>query len=670
MIIYPPYIDGILPAFVEDGKIKIPYQMNPGVNFNEVKGFSLRIKNQNSQSILAETYELQNYNQEEILFSYSSDSTDDRYFAPKAGEYYKVQLAYRDKEGNTSPYSTVGVIKCIANLNYTFSILGNNIIFTYSKDNAEPLYNYSIQIFDNKNNLLKSYEENASFEKETYNHYYWFKLGQEYTIKLNATTLNLYSIISEVKVNRVSIDENEIKNASISSNYDEGLVRIQAAIPNVNNQSLRLYRSRQGLEDWQLMSYIKTSDGTIDYLDTAIEHGAIYDYQIATENENGYVEVLGRINNIEPVYFEDSFLSDGDKTLKLRFNPKISSIKDTILETKTDTIGGKFPFFFRNGNVRYKEFPISGLISYWSDEAEKFMAKQEFGLENDLSLRKRTNGQRAVVANTPTTGLRDYNIAAERKFKMAVFDWLNNGRPKLLKTPTEGTFIVRLMNVSLSPEDQLGRMLHNFQATAYEIADFSLDNCINLNLMPKLENSTFDIAASANRILTSQNVAGLNDNLELKNIEHIEFYNFPTDTKIEYTLFGQDEIQVLTIDYAGQVVINETISQLTIPSNLKTGEITYIQLEQLQTYVYSQPKIINESNTIFNASSDDYIYQVDIFGATNFSKYQIDNNEEILLGENQVSITNLNAKTITLVNCKGMKVYLATKEGVITAHEI
>ena len=104
--------------------------------------------------------------------------------------------------------------------------MGNNIIFTYSKDNAEPLYNYSIQIFDNKNNLLKSYEENASFEKETYNHYYWFKLGQEYTIKLNATTLNLYSIISEVKVNRVSIDENEIKNASISSNYDEGLVRI------------------------------------------------------------------------------------------------------------------------------------------------------------------------------------------------------------------------------------------------------------------------------------------------------------------------------------------------------------------------------------------------------------------------------------------------------------
>ena len=299
MIIYPPYIDGIIPAFIKGNKITIPYQMNPGVNFKDVKGFSLRIKNQNSQSVLT-TLISTSHTQSQVIFN--------DFDLSEVKQYYKIQLAYIDDENNISPYSTVGITKCIEALYYSFSILGNNIIFTYSRDNTEPLYNYSIQIFDDSNNLLQSYEENASFEKETYNHYYWFKLGQEYTIKLNATTLNLYSIISEVKVNRVSIDENEIKNASISSNYDEGLVRIQATIPNVNNQSLRLYRSRQGLEDWQLMSYTKTNDGTRDYLDIAIEHGAIYDYQIATENENGYVEVLGRINNIEPVYFEDSFL--------------------------------------------------------------------------------------------------------------------------------------------------------------------------------------------------------------------------------------------------------------------------------------------------------------------------------------------------------------------------
>jgi hypothetical protein len=32
------------------------------------------------------------------------------------------------------------------------------------------------------------------------------------------------------------------------------------------------------------------------------------------------------------------------------------------------------------------------------------------------------------------------------------------------------------MNVSLSPEDKLGRMLHTFSGTAYEIAEYSYEN--------------------------------------------------------------------------------------------------------------------------------------------------------------------------------------------------
>ena len=57
----------------------------------------------------------------------------------------------------------------------------------------------------------------------------------------------------------------------------------------------------------------------------------------------------------------------------------------------------------------------------------------------------------------------------ERKFKMEVLNWLNNGEPKLFRSPSEGIFLVRLLNVSLSPVDSLGRMLHSFSATAYEI---------------------------------------------------------------------------------------------------------------------------------------------------------------------------------------------------------
>jgi hypothetical protein len=36
------------------------------------------------------------------------------------------------------------------------------------------------------------------------------------------------------------------------------------------------------------------------------------------------------------------------------------------------------------------------------------------------------------------------------------------------------------MNISLSPEEQLGRMIHNFSATAYEIAEYNFEDIINI----------------------------------------------------------------------------------------------------------------------------------------------------------------------------------------------
>ena len=61
-----------------------------------------------------------------------------------------------------------------------------------------------------------------------------------------------------------------------------------------------------------------------------------------------------------------------------------------------------------------------------------------------------------------SNNLTSNNIAREREFKMKVLSWLTDGKPKLFRSPTEGNFIVRLMNTSLTPNDTLGRMLHTF----------------------------------------------------------------------------------------------------------------------------------------------------------------------------------------------------------------
>lgn len=230
------------------------------------------------------------------------------------------------------------------------------------------------------------------------------------------------------------------------------------------------------------------------YNDYTIEHGIKYKYIIERINNAG-VYSLPISAKLGPVpmspaeqaaaqnrpteisaSFEDAFLYDGKRQLRIRYNPKISSFKKDVLETKTDTIGGKFPFIFRNGSVSYKEFPISGLISRLENEC--------FESESSKPAPKRESTvSSSSVDSYSLTDLSDENIRAERQFKMEVLDFLTDGKPKLFRSPTEGNYLVRLMNTSLTPEDTLGRMLHTFSCTAYEIGECDYDTLLSYGII-------------------------------------------------------------------------------------------------------------------------------------------------------------------------------------------
>ena len=287
--------------------------------------------------------------------------------------------------------------------------------------------------------------------------------------------------------------------------------------------------------------------------------------------------------------FEHAFLYDGERQLKIKYNPKVSSFKNDILESKTDTIGGQFPFIFRNGNVKYKEFPISGLISCLLDEENLFMDKENLG-QHDLS-----------------SNLISENIASEREFKLEVLEWLNNGQPKLFRSPTEGNYIVRLMNVSLAPNDTLGRMLHTFTATAYEIAECTYDNLSKLNLI-----SLGDPTVAQLRWETVLLDRAVNDNLLKYNAVALYFEGMAPGEKIyiddgikrpkEY----DDEGRVLSYAIGFEVTIGVTgsyILDLTTGATIKAVKLInaatsdYIYHQGSLTYAYYS-KILNRFDLI------------------------------------------------------------------------
>ena len=156
---------------------------------------------------------------------------------------------------------------------------------------------------------------------------------------------------------------------------------------------------------------------------------------------------MGYLFTTEDDLKEQTILYDNNKTLVL-LNPTVSSYKTVIQEQKVETIGNKFPFYFRNPTINYKEFSIGGLITNYNE--------------------------------TGNTNLTNINFKAEREYKNEILAWLNNGQVKIFYAPSEGNYAVRLTGISLSPETQLGRMLHSFSATATQIS-----TCNDSGIEPK-----------------------------------------------------------------------------------------------------------------------------------------------------------------------------------------
>ena len=201
------------------------------------------------------------------------------------------------------------------------------------------------------------------------------------------------------------------------------------------------------------------------------------------------------------------------------------------------------------------------------------------------------------------TDLTANNFEAERKFKMKVNDWLTNGKPKLLRTDPEGNFLVRLLNVSFSPEDSLGRMIHNVSATAYECGPVTHDSLIEFGMYSIDREPLYREVTSEQQILLNK----------------VGYYskNIPI-------YLGAQPIAVHFIDAAGAELIINSTDSFIIPENdftldtskintlmYKTGDLGFIKNGVLYfsnnfkpLYLFNDNFTLNE--TTFNSQFNNF----------------------------------------------------------------
>ena len=542
-----------------DGIITIPFAHNKAVSESDIgSNIYVKIKTvQNDILIGSNNAEWTNTVESkqviadgQVIINVSGGSALDGIWKPQVGQYYKIQLAYSDVNNTVGYYSTVGVIKCTSKPEVTIlnmspdSVNNNNNIFVgqfkqgEGGDVTEKVYSSKFTITDLKGNeiattgeVLHNVENNpnsyTSTDEMRFNRDLEF--GEIYKIKYEVVTNNglEYSSPEYLLSQQKSLTMALQGSLKVDLNYEEGFIDV----------SIVGYRDENGVEEIGNGAFVLSREDSINpgywnelcrfslkyesptrtiFRDFTIEQGKTYTYSIQQYNSNGVYSDRKKSNKIY-ADFEDMFLFDGKRQLKLRFNPQVSSFKTQLSETRSETIGSKYPFFFRNARVGYKVFPISGLISMLVDDNQFFttyknILREDFTYDHHDAKRNKARVPRVYDHKWEVSE----NYTSERLFKLEVLDWFNDGKVKLFKSPAEGNYLVRLMDTSLAPQASLGRMLHTISSTAYECADNEYLNMLKYGI---IEDS------ATNTTIEDTYVTNWREESIAANITSIEEYN-------------------------------------------------------------------------------------------------------------------------------------------------
>lgn len=609
--LYPPVVEGKLPAFT-GATLVVPFSMNRAVGTADVRALQVQVKYINRDDILfTKTSTSHNCN----LNCYASFTlTTAERQKLKVGQFYRIQLAYVDSEAAIGYYSSVGVAKYttrptvkINNLETTTS---NRHCYEYTGvyhqdgDSSEKLYSSNLLLVDSDYNVIYQSEEvihsagndilpNEATELFTIP----FELDtkKRYRMRWSVTTVNNLTVSTpEYRItasNSGGVEFQAVTDlfVNVTSNFSRGTVDITLAHQNPEIKVLkgmfRICRSEyKEPYEWKFIRNVfMTNEPIRDVLipDYTIEQGKTYIYSIQQFN-NSDIFSNRSISRPITIDFEDYYLIDPERQLKIRYNPQISTMSNQIVENKTDTIGSRYPFITRSGVVHYKNFSLSGLISYHMDEDQDFMKWSDLGFSNLTQKRFMTSvpSSNELMGVLPSHNLTPENIVAERIFKLEVLEWLNNGKPKILKTATEGSYLVIIMNVSMSPNDTLGRMLHSFSCQAHEIGPYDYDHLVSYGF--------FDSANRNDKLIVPQwvttefahydNVTGqvqyVSGNLiqEGGSVTDIDIRNVEPGTKI---LIG-DEWVVIGATGAYHAHVTKPITTIMLPEGYEgDGVLTY-----------------------------------------------------------------------------------------------
>ena len=541
--LFPPFMPSKQDGFVVNGEGRVYFNLSPLNSIDQVEHLQLSLYRQdNNRNLLTDrTYTSSGvslntrnsvlyYKKSEIKFSASKQMyyvvipTLEAPLIP-AGLVAKIQIrlgtqtlrfangaVYDNSTGeemtevwnNTqinvlgmSEWSTISIIKTLSPFdsyiqNFNKGVVNNinTTVYTfvgmtnlYNSNPKETIKSTRFVLFDFKGNQLE--DSGAIIQPESqklYNYHTFNKVldpDTTYQVLFEVSTSSGYtqSQLYDFAVGLedrdityyIGLNENYYGMSSEEISLTKTMVRLVVKDAAYSNENLkpntyliRRASSKDNFETWiglaELRCAIGTSELYATYNDIMVESGITYKYTVQPKMLNTARLVVSDSVEATPVYEHTWLLGQNNAYLSIGFNLNLSNFKTVIKEAKIETIGSQYPFFVRNGDIKYREFSLSGLIC-----------------------------QNMDATNSLRIGEYENRHIQERMFRDSLHELLLDGRPKLFKSETEGLILVYLSNVSLTPNNVLGRMLYDFSMTATEIGRVDVDNLSEAEIIQFLQ---------------------------------------------------------------------------------------------------------------------------------------------------------------------------------------
>ena len=365
-------------------------------------------------------------------------------------------------------------------------------VFLYTQS-GYSLLETSDMIYVNMDNYTNEIKYNLKTE---------LQVGSIYVLKIQIVTSNLYTFAQDelysVKFKIVANDETKL-NVGLFCEGDINTGSAKITLINkyfhktesankhklVKNIKFVIKRA-SNLTDFSVWDEIDNFTIKEDELyslvwyDYSTEPGIWYRYHIIRYNANNVR--TSSIKTTQPIMIdpEDIFLVAEGKELIIRFNPQVSNFAIKTAESITQTIGSQYPFMRRNGNVYYKTFSLSGTIASFTNlKTNSFKASKQDLYGDYKSYYDNYNKKYNIDAY--------HDYVYERYFRDAVIEFLYKNTVKLYKSATEGNILIKLNNITLTPNTSLNRLIYDFTCSASQVAEYSLENCKKYNVLPQGE---------------------------------------------------------------------------------------------------------------------------------------------------------------------------------------